>query len=201
MTTTNDAPAPAPSGSGVRVKPLEWVGDPLDDHAKTPFGRYRAEHSGYWSGPNHVDGDEDDMKSAKAAAQADYEARILSAIASDASPRGEAVAFPADGELMVMENGHRSCDFERWANRVDLPLHMAESGLGRFYADDRTEWAWHGWIAAHPALATVEMRETVEGILTKSFDVNPVFFTDEEWDDGMAKLLAALAPATEGRKG
>jgi len=65
---------------------------------------------------------------------------------SEAEP--VAVAFPADGELMVMENGHRSNDFERWARGFELPLHMAESGLGRFYKDDRTEWAWHSWSAA-----------------------------------------------------
>lgn len=75
---------------------------------------------------------------------------------------GDVAVFPADGELMVMENGHRSCDFERWSRGFELPLHMAESGLGRFYADDRTEWAWHSWSAAlaKPASSPAEVALT-----------------------------------------
>ena len=37
MTTTNDAPAPAPSGSGMRVKPLEWVHDGENYRADAGF--------------------------------------------------------------------------------------------------------------------------------------------------------------------
>lgn len=60
----------------------------------------------------------------------------------------EAVAFPADGELLHMERFDERAAFWKWALGVGLPQHMEESGLGRFHADDRTEWAWQGWCAA-----------------------------------------------------
>lgn len=204
MTTTNDAPA--------RVKQLEWVGDPLDDHAKTPFGRYRAEHSGYWSGPNHVDGDEDDMRSAKAAAQTDYEARILSALASDASPRGEAVAWAQEGYIAALT---------RYGS---FPMRRAKDE-GQGYVVP---------LYANPAPATVEMRrvrhlkrgstyEVIgEGEVQISNGVRNGRWLSEgdtliayrahsdgklwlrfpdEFEDGRFEDAAALAPATEGRKG
>lgn len=67
-----------------------------------------------------------------------------------ATPVSEAepVAFPADGELLNMEDGERANAFWRWSKAAGLPLHMAESGLNRFQADDRTEWAWQAWCAA-----------------------------------------------------
>lgn len=61
---------------------------------------------------------------------------------------GEAVAFPADGELLHMERFDDRAAFWKWALGVGLPQHMEESGLGRFHADDRTEWAWQAWCAA-----------------------------------------------------
>lgn len=74
---------------------------------------------------------------------------------------------PMDGELAAMERSDRS-DFERWARKTALPLHMAESGLSRFYADDRTEWAWQGWIAAEPAPALPESGvEAVRELMAK----------------------------------
>lgn len=111
MTTTNDAPAPAPSGSGVRVKPLEWrpaAGDQADRRdieAPSIVGFYDVLmiHSAYravvtLANKVVVIATGLGFEEAKAAAQADYEARILSALASDASPRGEAVAFdPLNG--------------------------------------------------------------------------------------------------------
>lgn len=58
-----------------------------------------------------------------------------------------------------------------------------------------------------PALATPApspaggVREAVERILGLDFDVNRYFFTDDEWEAGMVKLLAALSPATAARGG
>jgi len=97
-----DKPAPAPSGSGVRVKPLEW--NPF--RAETPFGYYHVDDQtdlspGELKGraPFLLAGARVDLAryrtldEAKAAAQADYEARILSALAlaPAASPSAEDV--------------------------------------------------------------------------------------------------------------
>lgn len=56
--------------------------------------------------------------------------------------------FPADGELLSMERPDCESAFRSWALAAGLPVHMAESGLNRFHADDRTEWAWQAWCAA-----------------------------------------------------
>jgi hypothetical protein len=71
-----------------KVKPLEWE-EIYDDalaggvvaHAETVFGTYRAWGTGSWSAPSGKHGKHDgNLDKAKVSAQADYEARILSAL-------------------------------------------------------------------------------------------------------------------------
>lgn len=77
------------NGGEVRVKALEWsstiegaeFAGGLYSEAQSPLGVYMAWGSGMWRGPSsgaskHVG----DIATAKAAAQADYETRILSAL-------------------------------------------------------------------------------------------------------------------------
>ena len=79
----------------VRVKPLEWT---AKGYAQTPFGKYLAVRED-WSGeedfwficfagkPYGKCGEHSTEEAAKAAAQADYEARILAALRDmDATP-------------------------------------------------------------------------------------------------------------------
>lgn len=70
---------------GITVKPLAWE----DRYAETPFGCYviseDTDDKFFWRRsdyPIHEDGDDrfDDISDTKAAAQADYEARILEAL-------------------------------------------------------------------------------------------------------------------------
>lgn len=87
----------------------------------------------------------------------------IASLSPAATPVSEAepVAFPADGELLNMEDGERANAFWRWSKAAGLPLHMAESGLNRFHADDRAEWAWQAWCAAlaKPASSPADVRE------------------------------------------
>lgn len=91
-----EAPAPA-TGGEVRVKPLDW--QPTSSgfcwHAASAVGRYFIEerHNDFrwnvegWPGAWAVN----TLDTAKAAAQADYEARIRASLASDASPSGATI--------------------------------------------------------------------------------------------------------------
>lgn len=91
--TASPSPAASPaSPSGVRVKPLLWVDDGENSRADAGFeirysafrrsdGRFDTVLLGTLIGDTRATLDE-----AKAAAQADYEARIMSALASDATP-------------------------------------------------------------------------------------------------------------------
>lgn len=77
---------------GVGVKKLAWIRQPLSDtlsRCDTDFGTYRTwthdEANGKWfwsveGGWNEANGEAPNEEAAKAAAQADYEARILSAL-------------------------------------------------------------------------------------------------------------------------
>jgi len=88
---------------GVKVKALNWVKPPLSEtlsRCETEFGTYRtwthSEANGKWfwsveGGFNNKNGDVANEEAAKAAAQADYEARILSAIEPAPSPRAQAL--------------------------------------------------------------------------------------------------------------
>ncbi len=93
--------AALPFLQGVKVKALNWVKPPLSEtlsRCETEFGTYRTwthdEANGKWfwsveGGYNEVGGSAKDEASAKAAAQADYSSRILSAIEPAPSPRDE----------------------------------------------------------------------------------------------------------------
>lgn len=201
MTTTNDAPAPAPSGSGVRVKPLEWsLGRATaDDDDGGHFGcwaggwyQIRREGRGKWTAGTHETwapgkkasgqwrnlGVFSSKNEAKAAAQADYEARILSALASDASPRGEGpwVAYTQAGAFVAHITSKEN--FQR----------MQAAGF-----DLRC-------VTAHPAPATVEMREALQA--AEPFVELLHSLTGEKraraivWK-ALKQIRAALAPATE----
>lgn len=78
----------SPSATGVRVKDIDWqrYERGTGEYAYTILGTYTAGHYGdnaRWFAPEDSDGREVDgnIDAAKAAAQADYEARILSAVA------------------------------------------------------------------------------------------------------------------------
>lgn len=98
-------PAPSPASEPVAVKPLEWkrpVGAMTLSRAETVLGPYRvwthAEADGQWfweldNGKSH---DVASEAIAKAAAQADYTARILSALAASPLPAQEPVATAAE---------------------------------------------------------------------------------------------------------
>lgn len=91
-----DAPPPIQGFSalpaGVKVKPLEWVehwGGADDDlpswRGKNPLGLHvSVDFIGKYKLDRHSDAPQDELEAAKAAAQADYSARILSAL----SPAG-----------------------------------------------------------------------------------------------------------------
>lgn len=77
------AVAPEPPAVGVGVKPLVWKGDSPNIYASTEFGFYEIDiyyksklrwsfNDGFWISDN--------VEEAKAAAQADYERRIMEAI-------------------------------------------------------------------------------------------------------------------------
>lgn len=82
---------------------------------------------------------------------------------SEKQAREKAVTFPGDGELLQMEHPSHEDAFRRWALAAGLPVHMAESGLSRFHADDRTEWAWQAWCAAS-ALVTDPTAARIEAL-------------------------------------
>ena len=100
-------PASEPAGGGVPVKPLVWLKRGPELVANTPFGRYEIMSGGYWCGPNHIDGEANGQDEAKAAAQADYEQRIRSALSSPASssPAEASVEFAFGHGRLVIEGG------------------------------------------------------------------------------------------------
>ncbi|MEQ1938589.1 hypothetical protein ABMA46_10065 [Mesorhizobium sp. CN5-321] len=78
---------PAPSRQAVAVKPLEWY-DPGNriEYADTLLGSYKINASGSWWLDNGAMEHCGSREAAKAAAQADYERRILSTIAHPVQP-------------------------------------------------------------------------------------------------------------------
>lgn len=125
------SPAASPaSPSGVRVKPLEWREVNPDCHlAATPFGSIRVYRDGTWYGQWSTEGDEQsaDFGAAKAAAQADYEARILSALASEATPAPTS-GSENGGELSrQLRDRARGAEEECRTDDADLMLAAAKS--------------------------------------------------------------------------
>jgi hypothetical protein len=190
--TTNDAPAPAPSGSGVRVKPLEWVGYPNSwpVRAQTDLGDYCIVYDGrsveaalgwrVWSTGEMPETPAGSYEEAQALAEADLLARINSCLASDASPRGDAVAWGSKAALAMIEAG------------CSATIHPYPPPLDPIA------------LYAHPAPATVEMREALQA--AEPFVELLHSLTGEKraraivWK-ALKQIRAALAPATEGRKG
>jgi len=158
----------------VRVKPLEWRHfDNGNAWANTEVGlAYYVYPDGSWSYRNgNPQPGGTSIDAAKAAAQADYEARILSALASDASPRGEAVAWQTQGE-----DG-------QWfdARGMHVTLHQRGFPVRPLYA--------------HPAPATV----TDAMVLAAWRGFYGCGGRPEKDEEEMMRnaLAAALAPATE----
>lgn len=121
-------------------------------------------------------------------------------LASDATPAptsgsedGGEAAFPADGELASMERSDSFNAFDKWARSSGLPLHMAESGLGRFYADDRTEWAWQSWCClAKPASepAGGDVGEALRWVEQNLAAAKRAMKTSAEHSDGRSNFAA-----------
>lgn len=182
MTTTNDAQAPAPNGGGVRGALSELI-DRVHD-----FGTFA------------IDADDPIIAWDNSVVPALVAARA--SLASDASPRGE---WPKDpetglndlslGTLLRKTREEASPMGEAVARKLhdefaDLcKRHAIPLPVSYFIARLLTRFP------AHPAPATVEMlREAAEA----AFDfLGGVDGASEVRD----KLLAAIAPATEGRKG
>jgi hypothetical protein len=91
-------PASPPVGGAVKGKPLEWRNNGWTWDAKTPFGFYEIDGESASDSPRFrlewqglFVADSDDLEAMKAAAQADFEQRILSALASSERSGREAV--------------------------------------------------------------------------------------------------------------
>lgn len=241
------SPASDASPSGVRVKPLVWTG-PLNGSgpwsAKALGLQYVVCDRQWWeeNSPTSVC---ESNEAAKAAAQADYEARILSALAS-ATPaptsggedggsrkltpkqrvwaeldRRAALAKPASepagGDDLVswIENLPREptpalrAAYEAYkSSGVDAALSSSAAPAGEAgfaYRDENGDIAYQD---AHPAPATVEMRELADAAQEwcDAVDRNPSWdgwdhhFKNVKWNI-LPRVRAALsATATEGRK-
>ena len=126
-------------GCGVRVKALEWEkaalvadSDLIVRTAQSAFGRYSARQLArwaddrdqsllfswtiYWNGSGHLDCADvfQTLEAAKAAAQADYEARILAALEPVAQPE-----TPIPGQKAWIR---------QWRNRPRRPVHQRSGG-------------------------------------------------------------------------
>lgn len=171
-----DAPAPAPSGSGVReaLKQRAWSGVNPDGTALHPIVRQEIE-------------------------------ALLASLASDASPRGEPVAWMDDGSTRAgsHDTAYRVVTA---ATKAGMPAAAAAAYTTPLYA--------------HPAPATVESaaRFKIGDRVTKTkgsswtgrvvgtyrTDLTPEgYAVESETETGSVQIYpaAALAPATEGRKG
>ncbi|WP_377838663.1 hypothetical protein [Bosea sp. UC22_33] len=181
------APAPAPSGSGVQ----EACAQIADAKAREALDR------GYRLAKSRTGKD----KANAAARMAEEIAAAIRALASDASPRGEAVAWR-----------WRLKDRTDWivtANRDDIPKQFGVTGRDKAHVIVEPEIQP---LYAHPAPATVESDGVLRlarrlFIASNMMDANPLFPRGEAREDlkndlrNAADVLAALAPATEGRKG
>lgn len=171
MTATNDAPAPAPSGSGV-----DWRRELRD--AFVAGVNAARERSPLYAG--------------------EYADRRLASLASDASPRGEAVAWVQPGYLSMLQK-YGSCSMrfepiEALDYIVPLYAHPAPATMesaARFKIGDRvTKIKGSSWTGR--VVGTYSTDPTPEGYAVES-----------ETETGSVQIYpaAALAPASEGRKG
>lgn len=109
MLTASPSPAASPaSPSGVRVKPLEWIGLSDSCIAHTPFGVYKVAQAGetvnmFIARSELPKSFHATLDEAKAAAQADYEARILSALAIAALSDAHQKPLTQEGEFSAAD--------------------------------------------------------------------------------------------------
>lgn len=95
MLTASPPPAASPaSPSGVRVKPLEWIGLSDSCIAHTPFGVYKVAQAGetvnmFIARSELPKSFHATLDEAKAAAQSDFETRIRSALVSGSREDGD----------------------------------------------------------------------------------------------------------------
>ncbi|MBN7755445.1 hypothetical protein JYP46_01295 [Nitratireductor aquimarinus] len=100
-------PHVAPRADAVTVKPLVWDAPMEGSYRATAIGLryyvYLNSDDGLWhmysEGYQPVNGEFATSEEAKAAAQSDYAARILSAIATSPAPKAEAETLPCDVQL------------------------------------------------------------------------------------------------------
>lgn len=133
---------------GVRVNPLEWVhsgnadvGSDENDEAETPFGgyvitidpfTYSPAAAYYVDGPNWFKGQYASVGEAKAAAQADYESRIISAL--EPSPvHGGVSAEAVEAALKSFIKSVREQD-SGWTEDIDEGEVLLVSPGGDFFA-------------------------------------------------------------------
>ncbi len=211
------APDPA-SVDAVAVKALEWVGLSESCIAHTPFGIYKVAQAGetvnmFIARSELPKSFHATIDEAKAAAQADYEARILSALASDASPNDgliHAPSIPTCGPIAPME------DIASDASPRGEPvawMWVHEDGTRSFVSDPDTKRIWEETmkrvlvpVYAHPAPAAVGMPQNLAELIEEELlawrGANGAIHTIHACALAVSiKLRAALAPATEGRKG
>lgn len=169
----------APKAEAVAVKPLEWVRGWMEAEAETEVGlykiRYRRDGSFEWSIGTFKRWSSS-WDSAIAAAQADYAARILSAI--DTSP------VPALTDEAVERVTHRHK--KRGSEYVLI-------GIGKMQASD---WFDLGPPPEDDQDSCVDMREVAiyRGVEDGSLWVRP----REDFEDGRFEVLAAFPSKGEG---
>lgn len=243
----DDAPAPAPSGSGVReaANKAEAILRQVRKFIAAENKHARLSEQGKNSTRDDVDFEHAQLVGDFSERDCDEALRIVkrrrASLASDASPNDgliHAPSIPTCGPIAPMEDiaSDASPRGEAVAWRFRYPLHGGKFTHWEFETDaDRIKWLTRSEseaqgepLYAHPAPATVEMREA-HGPETEAVLRRDGFFLELEWwrfgkkltgrvyepqgiklSHGLADLLAlaledrptaALAPATEGRKG
>jgi hypothetical protein len=203
MTNTNDT-------GGVRVKPLEWVDRGTWTTADCLLGRYEIDDvNGRWHalGPSgFVSRGHASIPEAKAAAQADYEARILSAIeppkpeVAGLDERGiEALKNDLLGVAAVMQvigSGQRTMN-PAYASSVAELLERASAYLSAASQDGEKAVAWMhpatGWVDQYRA--NVAMHCTKDGPQPVPLYLAPPTPEAGKYADGVraaAQLVAGL---------
>jgi len=175
------------------VKKLEWVAHKGDQHCKIAWtcegigGWYAIEHrhEGHfdmWT-PNNPDGGRFiTLEAAKAAAQADYEARILSAL----EPSARELAFYEGDDICARLEGLASwldgSQHSKWCGRKEVPIH-GYSGEGKLV---------RAAIAAIRALSSPDHADAGkvegDGWPTGEYEVDYEVICNGEWVAGSTDL-------------
>lgn len=198
MTATNDAPAPAPSGSGVReaeVKRIrDWLLERNREHLSASADNrlmMRREH-----------GDAEMFLDA---------AILLTSLASDASPRGEAVAWRY---RIGAQNLWSYCDTEsdadfyikqssgREVTKQALYAHLAPATVEISHARCNVPgWEYETTTGPRKAWGDADTPPAGEGWVRNVEEGRNGWERFEYHEESYWRRPAALAPATEGRKG